>query len=71
METVCDAHITKIKANKRKRRRKMKKMKKLFAVILSLAMVLGMSLTAFAEPQQALATLDGVEEGFRLVKLCW
>lgn len=41
----------------------MKKMKKLFAVILSLAMVLGMSLTAFAEPQQALATLGGVEDG--------
>lgn len=41
----------------------MKKMKKLFAVILSLAMVLGMSLTAFAEPQQAPATLGGVEDG--------
>ena len=41
----------------------MKKMKKLFAVILSLAMVLGMSMTAFAEPQQAQATLGGVEDG--------
>ena len=41
----------------------MKKMKKLFAVILSLAMVLGMSMTAFAESQQAQATLGGVEDG--------
>ena len=59
METVCDAHITKIKANKRKRRRKMKKMKKLFAVILSLAMVLGMSITSFADEKAKSITISG------------
>ena len=49
----------------------MKKMKKLFAVILSLAMVLGMSLTAFAAPtgtkpvetDKATATVSNVEAG--------
>ena len=43
----------------------MKKMKKLFAVILSLAMVLGMSLTAFAAPEtsKTVATVKGVEDG--------
>ncbi len=39
----------------------MRKMKKLFAVILSLAMVLGMSLTAFADETSATITIAGVE----------
>lgn len=39
----------------------MKKMKKLFAVILSLAMVLGMSLVAFADETSATITVAGVE----------
>ena len=39
----------------------MRKMKKLFAVILSLAMVLGMSLTAFADGDSATITVNGVE----------
>lgn len=38
----------------------MKKLKKLFAVILSLAMVLGMSMTTFAEETKATITIDGV-----------
>ncbi len=41
----------------------MKKMKKALAVILSLAMVLGMSLTTFAAPKPAPATVKGVEDG--------
>ncbi len=46
----------------------MKKMKKLFAVILSLAMVLGMSLTAFAtEVKPTQATVNGVEDGEKIV----
>lgn len=46
----------------------MKKMKKLFAVILSLAMVLGMSLTAFAtEEKPTQATVNGVEDGEKIV----
>ena len=46
----------------------MKKMKKLFAVILSLAMVLGMSLTAVAtEEKPTQATVNGVEDGEEIV----
>ena len=47
----------------------MKKMKKLFAVILSLAMVLGMSMTAFAVDHKpvpgdsAEITVNGVKAG--------
>lgn len=47
----------------------MKKMKKLFAVLLTLAMVLGMSMTSFAadtkpvESDKAVVTVDGIEEG--------
>ena len=36
----------------------MKKFKKLFAVMLSLAMVLGMSLTAFADEKAAAITIS-------------
>ena len=39
----------------------MKKMKKIFAVILSLAMVLGMSMTAFAAPTSTTITVNGLD----------
>ncbi len=39
----------------------MKKMKKIFAVILSLAMVLGMSMTAFAAPASTTITVNGLD----------
>ena len=48
---------------KKRRRRKMKKMKKVFAVILSLAMVLGMSMTAFAAKEKATITVNGGDPG--------
>ncbi len=41
----------------------MKKMKKVFAVILSLAMVLGMSMTAFAAKEKATITVNGGDPG--------
>ena len=40
----------------------MKKFKKLFAVMLSLAMVLGMSLTAFADEKAAAITISGISK---------
>lgn len=41
----------------------MKKMKKVFAVIVSLAMVLGMSMTAFAAKEKATITVNGGDPG--------
>lgn len=41
----------------------MKKFKKVFAVLLTLAMVLGMSMTSFAADEQSKITIDGIPDG--------
>ena len=46
----------------------MKKMKKLFAVLLALAMVLGMSMTAFAEGTRQDATGTSADKGTITIK---
>ena len=48
------------KALKRKGDKNMKKMKKLFAVLLTLAMVLGMSMTSFAAKAGATLEVKGL-----------
>ena len=40
----------------------MKKMRKIFAVLLTLAMVLGMSMTSFAADETVTITLTGLED---------
>ena len=48
------------KALKRKGDNNMKKMRKIFAVLLTLAMVLGMSMTSFATEPTAKITVNGL-----------
>ena len=48
------------KAHKKRKEKVMKKMKKFFAMFLTLAMVLGMSLTSFAEEATTTVTVNGL-----------
>ena len=50
------------KALKRKGDNNMKKMRKIFAVLLTLAMVLGMSMTTFAAGSSATITLNNLDD---------
>ena len=50
------------KTLKRKGDKNMKKMRKIFAVLLTLAMVLGMSMTSFAAEKSATITVTGLDK---------